>query len=242
MTSNVDGHWARVIGAHELWECHGAVTHLQSSSCVDGPIWAADPHVMARAAPPPWTMKPGDVVEVQLMKGNRHECRLSAAERKGSWALATVADDSISLILPKPSAPPPLSKQDHKAFGQDEVQVCAIRKPGGGQELSRVAAASLLPHVPPVDSKMLGGKGVTEKGVLARPNVYMFGDKCVMSNTRCSVFAAASSCGCFRRSSQLTSFSRLMNWSRVKQQEVRFNEWLDSLPAAAPLVIVEVKC
>ena len=142
----------------------------------------------------------------------------------------------------KPSAPPPLSKQDHKAFGQDGVQVCAIRKPGGGQELSRVAAASLLPHVPPVDSKMLGGKGVTEKGVLARPNVYMFGDKCVMGNIRSSVFAAASSCGCFRCSSQLTPFSRLMNWSRVKQQEVRFKEWVDGLPASAPLVIVEVKC
>lgn len=31
-----------------------------------------------------------------------------------------------------------------------------------------------------------------------------------------------------------------MNWGRVNQQEVRFDEWMDGLPADAPLVIVEV--
>ena len=31
-----------------------------------------------------------------------------------------------------------------------------------------------------------------------------------------------------------------MNWARVNQQEVKFDEWVDGLPAAAPLVIVEV--
>jgi hypothetical protein len=31
-----------------------------------------------------------------------------------------------------------------------------------------------------------------------------------------------------------------MNWNRVSQQEVRFDEWMDDLPADAPLAIVEV--
>ena len=63
VTSNVDGHWGRVMGTHELWECHGAVTHMQSGDCDNGPIWSTDPHVMARIAPPPWDLKPGEVVE-----------------------------------------------------------------------------------------------------------------------------------------------------------------------------------
>jgi NAD-dependent SIR2 family protein deacetylase len=66
VTSNIDGHWGRVMGADELWECHGAVTHMQSSKCSDGPIWTTDPHAMARAAPPPWDLRPGELVEVQV--------------------------------------------------------------------------------------------------------------------------------------------------------------------------------
>ena len=178
VTSNVDGHWGRVMGTHELWECHGAVTHMQSGDCDNGPIWSTDPHVMARIAPPPWDLKPGEVVEVQVMKGRRHDCRLSAAERKGSWAHATVAEDAVSLILPKASMPPPLSKQDHQKSCQEEMQVCAVRRPGGGQDLSRVADSSLLPRV--LDHKLQSKKGGAEKGALARPNVYMFGDRCVV--------------------------------------------------------------
>ena len=176
VTSNIDGHWRRVMRELEVWECHGSVTHLQSSSCADGRIWSADARAMARASPPPWDLKPGDVVEVQLMKGSRHDCRLSAAERKGSWALATVADDSVSLILPKPSGSPSSSKLDHKQCLPQQVQVCAVRKPAGGQDLSRVADSSLLPRVP--DPKVQGKAESREKGVLARPNVYMFGDRC----------------------------------------------------------------
>lgn len=166
------------MDSRELWECHGAVTHMQSSDCADGSIWAADPHAMARALPPPWDLKPGELVEVQVMKGSKHDCRLSAAERKGPWALATVADDSASLILPKPSLPPS-SKNDKKSPGLGEMQVCAVRKQGTSADLSRVVDMSAIPCVP--DQKVPAKqKGKAAGGALARPNVYMFGDRCAV--------------------------------------------------------------
>jgi hypothetical protein len=193
VTSNIDGHWARVMGGHELWECHGAVTHLQSSDCSDGSIWLADPHAMARASPPPWDLKPGELVEVQVMKGNKHDCRLSAAERKGSWALATVADDSVSLILPKSSLPPS-SKHANKAV--DDMQVCAVRKHGATAELSRVADVSVIPRVP--DQKMpVKQKGKSAGGGLARPNVYMFGDRCKASTFYGAALLPSSCLNCY---------------------------------------------
>jgi hypothetical protein len=196
VTSNIDGHWGRVMGGHEVWECHGAVTHLQSSDCTDGPIWTADPHAMARAAPPPWDLKPGELVEVQLLKGSRDDCRLSAAERKGAWAHATVADDSISLILPKPSLPPS-SKNANKAAGPEEVQVCAVRRPGCGPDLTRTGDMSAIPRVP--DQKASGKKKTGAAGGVARPNVYMFGDRCVALRNHGAGAAAFKLGSCPRR-------------------------------------------
>jgi hypothetical protein len=173
VTSNIDGHWGRVMSPSEIWECHGAVTHLQASDCPEGPIWTADPHQMARAAPSTWDLTPGDLVEVQIMKGTRHDCRRAAAERIGPWAQATVADDSVSLIFSKQSASH-LSSKHGLQKGLGGIQVCAVRKPGG-TDLSRVADLSLLPRAR--EQTLRGSKKGQEREVLARPNVYMFGDR-----------------------------------------------------------------
>jgi hypothetical protein len=182
------------------------------------------------------------------MKGSRRDCRRSAAERKGSWAHAIVAEDSVSLILPKPSTPSPSSKDTHKKSEKLELQVCAVRRPGGGRDLSRVADVAALPLVP--DLKAKGKKDGAADGALARPNVYMFGDRCVLLmllllllQLQLLQLLVSPACrGCSRHIFYLTSSFRLMNWSRVSQQEVRFNDWIDELPDFAPLVIIEVTC
>jgi len=174
---------------------------------------------------------------VQVMKGSRHDCRRSAAERKGSWAHAIVAEDSVSVILPKPSMPSPPSKDIHKKSEKAEVQVCAVRRPGGGRDLSRVADVAALPLVP--DQKSKGKNDGAAGGALARPNVYMFGDRCVLL-LLLLLFVPPACRGCSRHIFYLTSSLRLMNWSRVSLQEVRFNDWIDGLPDTAPLVIIEV--
>jgi hypothetical protein len=174
---------------------------------------------------------------VQVMKGSRHDCRRSAAERQGSWAHAIVAEDSVSLILPKPPKPSPSSKDTHKKSEKAELQVCAVRRPGGGRDLSRVADVAALPLVP--DQKSKGKKNGAADGALARPNVYMFGDRFVQLVPLLLLVPPACR-GCSRHIFYLTSSLRLMNWSRVSQQEVRFNDWIDGLPDSAPLVIIEV--
>jgi hypothetical protein len=103
-----------------------------------------------------------------------------------------------------------------------------------------VADVAALPLVP--DQKAKGKKDGAADGALARPNVYMFGDRCVLSMLLLLLLVSPACRGCSRHIFYLTSSFRLMNWSRVSQQEVRFNDWIDELPDSAPLVIIEVTC
>ena len=52
VTSNIDGHWGRVLEPPRVYECHGAVTRLQ---CVadDGRVWPTDPAAIAALDVPP---------------------------------------------------------------------------------------------------------------------------------------------------------------------------------------------
>lgn len=220
MTSNIDGHWSRTPGipADRLYECHGAVTHMQHING-DGEIWETDPAVMRQMVQPDWDLVPGEVVEIVLQQGYSG----TALPPNAVWQRGVVGEDGMTI-------------HPHYSDGKPSKAAClkAVRRIGG-PDLTRILPACPLPTVPlshvvssdptlkaPLsmsiaelkaeiiahEGSVFAGKeqmqGLVEKTEFAelvgrlrcqaqraRPNVYMFGDG-------------------------------EMNWSRVKTQSENF--------------------
>eukprot|EP01062_Namystynia_karyoxenos_P027625 TRINITY_DN21144_c0_g1_i1.p1 TRINITY_DN21144_c0_g1~~TRINITY_DN21144_c0_g1_i1.p1 ORF type:complete len:359 (+),score=77.07 TRINITY_DN21144_c0_g1_i1:69-1079(+) len=119
VTSNIDGHWERTVGADRVSEVHGAVTRMQPLNGADheGSIWPTDPAEIEAMRVPVWDLAPGDKVEAQV--------------GGGEWQPAVVAADGCSIA---------------DASGQG-MRCSALRRPGG-PDLLRVLPDSPLPRVP----------------------------------------------------------------------------------------------
>lgn len=72
VTSNIDGHWLRTDGVSEeqIYECHGAVTHMQFVKEDNGTHpWRTDDAQISALDVPVWDLAPGDEVEARLPSG-----------------------------------------------------------------------------------------------------------------------------------------------------------------------------
>jgi hypothetical protein len=121
-TSNIDGHWLRVLQDAQVLECHGAVTHLQplqrrrqKLDPSTATYWPAQDDVMLRMRLPRWSVTAGDVVEVAL------DCPDGVPSSACQWHSATIAQDCCSI---DPSSIPP------------NARVCGVR-PIGGHDMCR---------------------------------------------------------------------------------------------------------
>eukprot|EP00929_Paragymnodinium_shiwhaense_P039260 TRINITY_DN20642_c0_g1_i3.p1 TRINITY_DN20642_c0_g1~~TRINITY_DN20642_c0_g1_i3.p1 ORF type:complete len:270 (+),score=50.12 TRINITY_DN20642_c0_g1_i3:305-1114(+) len=117
VTSNIDGHWARTagIGCEKIYECHGALTHMQqvaSKGSSSSRIWPTDAADYERLEVPVWDLQSGEQVEALVNQ---------------EWIAATVTDDGRLV----------------NAAGRG-VQAMEVRRQGG-PDLMRVSEASELP-------------------------------------------------------------------------------------------------
>lgn len=152
VTSNIDGHWARTVGADLTFECHGAVTHMQYVDDDGTAPWETDDAQIEALSIPEWNLAPGDVVETRNVRvsGKEHLRGLPGVMGRdpgalgGTWVPAVVAATGAV------------------ATEQGEIlPVAAVRIPDG-EDLCRVREGCALP----CDSS----------GRPLRPNVLMFGD------------------------------------------------------------------
>lgn len=123
VTSNIDGHWARTagVGPERLYECHGAVTRMQTvEDAGDGDIWPTDAAEIAALNVPTWDLIPGEEVEISL----------ASPDAQAPWLPAVVGDDGASMM------------QDGK-----RVSARGVRRPGG-PDLMRVTPGCPLPTCP----------------------------------------------------------------------------------------------
>lgn len=83
VTTNIDGHWARVLGPDRVLECHGGVERLQS---VDGQgeTWSEEVSLDV----PVFDLRPDEAVEV----------RCAVGQSWGPWEAAVVGDDGFSIL------------------------------------------------------------------------------------------------------------------------------------------------
>lgn len=118
VTSNIDGHWERTLGADKVYEAHGALTHMQHlESAADDAIWPTDDAAIETLKVPEWDLKPGDAVEV-------------LHSELDEWQPACVAADGCSLVTTKGK---PMTAR-------------GVRRPGAANpDLCRVSCESTLP-------------------------------------------------------------------------------------------------
>ncbi len=96
-TSNIDGHWLRVLAEGQVLECHGAMTQLQKLQPSKKKqhdrlqYWPAAADDMRGMQLPPWSVRPGDVVEVAL------DCPGGVPSTTCHWYPAIIADDGCRL-------------------------------------------------------------------------------------------------------------------------------------------------
>ena len=83
VTSNVDGHWRRVLGPN-VFEVHGSVARVQLLHS-RGPVWRAPP-----VAGPVWDVGPGEAVEAYF---------------DGGWHAASVRPDGCVVVAEQPVRP-----------------------------------------------------------------------------------------------------------------------------------------
>mmetsp|Transcript_18736 Transcript_18736/g.58890 ORF Transcript_18736/g.58890 Transcript_18736/m.58890 type:complete len:368 (-) Transcript_18736:319-1422(-) len=121
VTSNIDGHWERVISPERVYEVHGAITHLQRVDD-DGtdPVWRACIDEMEKLNVPEWDLRAGDEVEM----------RVAARGQWGPWGPALVGSDGFSVVA--------------TSDGQ-RLTAHAVRRPGG-VDLLRVPEDAELPR------------------------------------------------------------------------------------------------
>jgi NAD-dependent SIR2 family protein deacetylase len=146
VTSNIDGHWERVLGSEKVHEAHGALTHMQLLASEGSEnIWRTDDASIEALQVADWDLAAGDAVEVL----HQIPVTASAREESESWQPARVAADGCSL----------------EALDGSPLTAKAVRRAGGNPahpDLCRVSPESPLP--------------VDASGSLLRPNVLMFGD------------------------------------------------------------------
>lgn len=117
VTSNIDGHWERTagVGPGRVYECHGAITHLQCTDEHSGRIWPTDDAQIACMQVPQWDLEPGEAVEIEV--------------DDGGWIPAVVGDDGATML---------------EQPGGKVLTAKGVRRPGG-LDLCRVAEGSALP-------------------------------------------------------------------------------------------------
>jgi hypothetical protein len=96
-TSNIDGHWLRVLAEDQVHECHGAVTHLQCLHAAkkkkkDVQYWAAASGEMRGMSLPPWSVCSGDAVEVAV------NCPGGVPGATCQWQPAIIAEDGCRFV------------------------------------------------------------------------------------------------------------------------------------------------
>lgn len=121
VTSNIDGHWLRTAGVREgrdLWEIHGALTHLQ---CVvdDGRVWPADAAAIGALDVPHWEPVVGQRLEV-----------LPRGASGSAWVPATVAAADGSLV-----------GEDGAALAVTAARLCSSAPGAGGGGCAAAATA-----------------------------------------------------------------------------------------------------
>mmetsp|Transcript_87582 Transcript_87582/g.192353 ORF Transcript_87582/g.192353 Transcript_87582/m.192353 type:complete len:338 (+) Transcript_87582:59-1072(+) len=120
VTSNIDGHWERTpgIGPELIYECHGALTHMQYVREQVVPdeeaIWRTDDEAIASLDVPQYDIAPGEIVEARLYNGSIAEC---------------IVEEDLTLKLKSSGKP---------------VRALAVMRPGG-EDLMRVREGSPLP-------------------------------------------------------------------------------------------------